>query len=81
MFEPGYGVDTVLGFKAAGAHHDTLDFAASDFSTIANVLRHTQNTAAGAVIHDPTGNGDTVRLAGVSKQDLATHRHDFTLHA
>ena len=80
VFTPGFGQDAINGFMASGPGHDTLELAASDFSSIADVLRHTQNTAGGAVIHDPTS-GDTVQLSGVAKADLSAHRQDFRLGA
>ena len=43
------------------------------------MLRDTQNTPNGALIHDNTS-GDTLLLAGVSKGELAQHKADFSFH-
>ena len=80
VFDPGHGLDTVQGFRAGGADHDTISLAASDFTSIADILSQTQQVHGGVVIHDPTS-GDTVRLAGIGKVALVNNRRDFTLHA
>ena len=80
VFSPGFGYDQVHGFTAAGGGHDILDLPASDFTDIADVLRHTQDTGGGAVIHDPTS-GDAILVAGVSKDELVHNRQDFSFHA
>jgi len=80
VFSPGFGYDQVHGFMAAGGGHDILDLPASDFTNIADVLRHTQDTGGGAVIHDPTS-GDAILVAGVSKDELVHNRQDFSFHA
>lgn len=79
VFTPGYGQDTILGFKAAGSQHDKLDLPSSDFASIADVLRQTHNAGDGVVIHDATS-GDTIRLAGVDKAELKAHKSDFSFH-
>ena len=79
VFDPGYGHDVVRGFGVGNDGHDTLDLPSSDFTGIADVLRHTQQTAGGVVIHDPTS-GDTIRLAGVSKIELIHNKQDFSFH-
>ena len=53
---------------------------ASDFTSFADVLRHTQNTADGAVIHDPK-TSDTLTIAGLSKAQLSHYKSDFAFHA
>ena len=75
VFDPGHGLDIIKGFAVAGRGHDILDLPASDFASIADVLQNTHNTAGGAVITDPTS-GDTIRLANVTKADLAHHKQD-----
>ena len=80
VFSPGFGYDQVHGFMAAGGGHDVLDLPASDFTNIADVLRHTQDTGGGAVINDPTS-GDAILVAGVSKDELVHNRQDFSFHA
>ena len=79
VFDPGHGLDIIKGFAVAGRGHDILDLPASDFASIADVLQNTHNTAGGAVITDPTS-GDTIRLANVTKADLAHHKQDFSFH-
>lgn len=80
VFSPGFGYDQVHGFMAAGGGHDVLVLPASDFTNIADVLRHTQDTGGSAVIHDPTS-GDAILVAGVSKDELVHNRQDFSFHA
>ena len=80
VFNPGYAHDIVRGFIASGDDHSTISLASSDFSGIGDVLSHTQNTKAGAVLHDQI-TGDTISLAGISKSDLVQNRFsDITFH-
>lgn len=80
VFDPGHGLDVVRQFRAGGSDHDTVSLLASDFgNSIAEVLRDTTNQAGGAVIVDPTS-GDAVKLAGVTKGQLAANRGDFAFH-
>ena len=72
VFQPGFGNDTVTGFATKGPGHDVLNLASADFAGIAQVLAHTRNTDAGAVITD-TRSGDTITLAGVTKAELKAH--------
>ena len=73
---------TRMGLDAlAITDHDTLSFKGSDFSNdIAAVLHNAHDTKGGVVILDPTSN-DTVKLAGVSKHQLAVNQGDFAFHA
>ena len=80
VFDPGYGQDTISAFRLDGSDHDTIALPSSDFTSFADVLRHTQNTSVGAVIHDATS-GDTLTIAGISKAQMAHHGSDFTFHA
>ena len=80
VFNPGYGQDTIAAFRLGGSDHDTIALPSSDFTSFADVLRHTQNTSVGAVIHDATS-GDTLTIAGISKAQMAHHGSDFTFHA
>ena len=80
VFQPGFGLDVVAGFGARGAGHDTLDLPASDFTSIADVLRNTGDVGGSAFITDPV-TGDAIRLAGVTTKELARNAgHDITLH-
>ena len=79
-FTPGYAHDTIAGLRLHGAEHDNVSLPSSDFANFAAVLRDTQNTKAGAVIHDPTS-GDTLLLAGVTRPRLSHAASDFIFHA
>ena len=80
VFDPGHGQDTIDGFRPGGPGHDTIELPSSDFTSFADVLRHTQNTSAGAVIHDPK-TSDTLTIAGLSKAQLSHYKSDFAFHA
>lgn len=80
VFDPGHGLDIIHGFEATGGTHDTISLPNADFTSIADVLRHTQSFTGGTAIHDPVS-GDTVRLPGVSKSDLIANQQDFKLHS
>ena len=80
VFNPSHGEDTITGFQAAGPGHDTIELPSSDFTSFAQLLHDTQNTAAGALIYDPRS-GDTLTIAGLSKAQMAHSRSDFTFHA
>jgi hypothetical protein len=80
VFTSGFGQDVVQNFVAAGQGHDVLDLPQSEFTSIAEVLRNTHNTAGGAVITDPTTQ-ETIKIVGVSKTDLSQHKSDFRFHA
>ena len=72
-------------FRADGIDHDTLSFKGSDFgadpaSRLASVLANTHFENGGAVITDPATQ-ETVKLSGVSKQQLVANQQDFTFHA
>ena len=77
-FDPGFGRDSLHGFTASGADHDTLILAGSDFAGIADVLRRTRDVAAGAVIRDPV-TGDALLVAGVSAAELRHNPGDIAL--
>ena len=80
VFDPGYGLDVLNGFRVTGTDHDTISLLGDDFSnSIAEVLRHTQAVSGGVRIVDPTS-GDAIRLAGVTKAQLLHNRQDFVFH-
>ena len=80
VFDPGHGLDVVQQFRLDGADHDSLSFAGSDFgNSIAEVLQNSHNAKGGVVILDPTS-GDTVKLTGITKQQLSANRGDFAFH-
>jgi VCBS repeat-containing protein len=74
LFRPNFGTNTIKNFDV---HEDTLDFDQGIFKNVHDILAHTTNTAAGAVISD--GHGDTVTLLGVTTAQLHNHEHDFHL--
>lgn len=81
VFNPGFGHDIIAGFVPSSDQHGTLDLPSEDFAGVADVLRHTQSTSGGAVIHD-TNSGDTIKLVGISKADLIQNRQsDLAFHA
>ena len=80
VFDPGFGIDVVKGFRFGGPGHDVIDLPSSDFTGIADVLRHTGNIQGSAWITDPK-TGDAIRFAGVTKAELANHPKDFAFHA
>lgn len=79
VFDHGYAQAVIEGFKVSGRDHDTLSLFSGDFSSARDVLKHTTNTASGALITDAI-TGDTIELTGVSKLSLAHHRGDFGFH-
>ena len=85
VFDPGYGHDAIRLFRVSGADHDALSFKGSDFgpdpaSQLAGVLASTHFEKAGAVITDPATQ-ETVKLFGVSRQQLVANQQDITFHA
>jgi Ca2+-binding RTX toxin-like protein len=74
LFRPDFGTNTVADFDV---HRDTLQFDRSIFNSLHEILAHTMDTAAGAVISD--GHGDAVTLLGVSTAQLQLHQGDFHL--
>jgi VCBS repeat-containing protein len=74
LFRPDFGANTIKNF---GINEDTLQFDNGIFKSVHDILAHTTDTAAGAVISD--GHGDTVTLSGVTAAQLHAHEHDFHL--
>ena len=79
VFHPGHGLDTITGFRVGGADHDSIDLQASGSTTLADVLRHTQNVPGGVLITGPTTD-DTIKLTGVTKAELRANPSVFILH-
>ena len=79
VFNSGFGIDVIQGFQLGGAGHDTLELPASDFTNLADVLRHTGDVQGSAFITDPK-TGDAIRLAGVSTAELKAHPKDIAFH-
>ncbi len=80
VFDPGDGISVIHGFKLGGVGHDTLELPSSDFTNLANVLRHTGDVHGSAFITDPK-TGDAIRLAGVTTAELKAHPKDIAFHA
>ena len=68
LFRPDFGANLVTDLSL---NNDRLQFDASIFTSIADILGHTSDVAGEAVIDD--GNGNTVTLEGVTKADLTAH--------
>lgn len=74
LFRPNFGVNVVTDFKV---NNDVLQLDKSLFASVTDILNHTTNSAAGAVIN--YGYGDTITLTGVTLAQLQTHQSDFHL--
>jgi Ca2+-binding RTX toxin-like protein len=73
VFHPGFGQDTITDFAPGNAaNHDTLDLRGLGFTSVADVLSHT-DSGPNAIIHVGS---DTITLQAVSKSLLASG-HDF----
>lgn len=77
VFRPGFGKDLINDFEIGGATaastHDVLDLRGLGFTSIQDVLNHT-DLGANAVIHV---GADDITLLGVTKAQLAAHQFDF----
>ncbi|KRQ15337.1 NF038122 family metalloprotease [Bradyrhizobium manausense] len=74
LFRPNFGANVITDFNIS---NDVLQFDKSLFASVTDILDHTTNTAAGAVIND--GHGDTITLTGLMLSQLQTHQNDFHL--
>lgn len=74
LFRPDFGTNVITDFNI---NDDVLQLDKSLFANVADILSHTTNTAAGAVIND--GHGDTITLTGLTLSQLQTHHSDFHL--
>lgn len=74
LFRPNFGGNKILDFDVK---NEVIQFDKSIFSNVGDILNHTTNTAAGAMITD--ANGDTVTLVGVTVSQLQAHQSDFHL--
>lgn len=66
VFKAGFGQDTVTDFQAGG--HDIIQFDASLFASLQDILDHTADSSGNAVI--TASAYDTVTLHGVTKAQL-----------
>ncbi|MGX1360759.1 Ig-like domain-containing protein [Bradyrhizobium elkanii] len=74
VFRPNFGMNLITDFNVI---NEMIQFDKSIFSNVTDILNHTTNTNAGAVIDD--GHGDTITLLGVRLSQLQTHQSDFHL--
>lgn len=74
LFRPNFGTNVITDFNV---NNDVLQFDKSIFANVNDVLRHTTNTVAGAIIND--SHGDTITLAGITLAQLQVHQGDFHL--
>src|SRR5208337_2759401 len=85
VFAPEFGNDTILGFAASGANHDTLVFNTAMFSylspgmspahDLAQVLLHATSSGGMTTISDTLG--DILTLGAVNIATLSAHPADF----
>jgi Ca2+-binding RTX toxin-like protein len=77
IFHPNFGKDIITDFQIGGATaattHDVLDLRGLGFSSIQDVLNHT-DPGVNAVIHV---GADDITLSGVTRAQLAAHQFDF----
>jgi VCBS repeat-containing protein len=74
LFRPDFGTSTVVDFDV---HTDAIQFDASMFANTADILAHTTDSVAGALI--TAAAGDTLTLSGVTAASLAAHPGVFML--
>ena len=78
VFNPGFAQDVIANFVASGTQHDTVSFASSQFSSLAEVLHHTTMMGGNATIHGP--DNQTLTLGNVTKAELRANPSDFSFH-
>jgi VCBS repeat-containing protein len=74
VFRPDFGANTITDFNV---NNSAIQFDKSIFAGVSDILKHTADTAHGAVISD--GHGDIVTLPGVTLAQLQAHQSDFHL--
>lgn len=79
VFKPHFGQDLITDFIVSGSGHDTLSLSRSEFSSVAQVLNHTQDVNGSAEI--TVGQHDTITLQNVTTAELKAHQTDIKLHA
>jgi hypothetical protein len=72
IFQPSFGNDVITNFDV---NNDVVQFDQSTFASLADVLNHTIDSSAGAVIAD--AHGDSSTLVGVTVSQLQSHQNDF----
>jgi hypothetical protein len=72
-----FGEETINNFVAGiGSTHDTIQFAANDFSSFGSVMGSTRQVGADSVI--TLDAADSITLAGVAKSSLVSTNFTFT---
>jgi Ca2+-binding RTX toxin-like protein len=74
LFRPNFGANTITDFDVK---NDAIQFDKSIFAGVADVLKHTADSAQGAIISD--AHGDMITLTGVTLAQLQAHQSDFHL--
>ena len=74
VFRPNFGTNVITDFNVID---EAVQIDKSIFAIVNDLLAHTTDTAAGAVIND--GHGDAITLAGVTLSQLQAHQNDFHL--
>ncbi len=77
VFDKVFGKDTVSGFVATAAGHDTIDFSTAAFGSFAAIKSHMVQSGANVVI--TLDAADTITLKGVTLASLSAA--DFSFHA
>jgi VCBS repeat-containing protein len=72
LFRPDFGTNTITDFDF---HNDAVQLDKAIFSSVADLLGHTSDTANGAVINDT--HGDTITFTNVTLAQLQAHSGDF----
>ena len=79
VFRAHPGQAWVQDFQALGADHDVLSFSKQNFSSVADILRHTTMSGGDAVVHVSTT--ESVEIFGVTKAQLRQNMSTLSLHA
>ena len=79
VFRAHPGQAWVESFQATGTDHDVLSFSSRNFSSLADILRHTTMANGDATIH--VSKTESVELFGVTKAQLRQNMNDLSLHA
>ena len=70
-----FTTETIKNFRATGTHHDTLNLSDTSLHTLAQVIQHTTMNGGSATIH--IDEQTSVKLEGVTKEQMKAHPHDF----
>jgi Ca2+-binding RTX toxin-like protein len=76
VFDKAFGKDSVTGFVATGAGHDTIDFSTAAFANFAAIKSHMVQSGANVII--TLDSADTITVKNVTLASLTAA--DFTFH-